>query len=408
MQNMVDYIRQTQETFAEKVFNEVDSLVLCQLSYLKFDGLAPTVSMEEKPKGKFRRSRKRITIKRLDNHPDRERLFRDERYAKDNRELWAALVGSRRFQNVELDYAVDEVSREAETQFSAVTFFLPVGPAGGSSGWDVYVAYRGTDESIVGWKEDFNLAFSKPVPAQEKSVDYLNRAAAYVRGTLYVGGHSKGGNLAIYAAMHCKRKIQDKIRIIYSMDGPGFREETLKAGHFETIAGRVVKIMPHSALVGMLFEKSMNFEVVESGVTGLMQHYPMTWVVRDGAFVRKEKLFEPAAQLDGTVNEWMESLDENHIRVFVDTLFEVLYASETDNLIDFTSDWKKTTKNVFAALKELDEETKTAVRDVIRAFFDMGRSRMRNEMTERLKFPKTGQAKKMGQEEQSYDEGTGE
>ena len=134
-------------------------------------------------------------------------------------------------------------------------------------------------------KEDFNLAFSKPVPAQEKSVVYLNQVAHHIRGPLYVGGHSKGGNLAIYASMYCNPRIQNKITGIYSMDGPGFRPETLQQGNYEAIQDRVTKILPHSSLVGMLFEKRTDFEIVESSVTGLMQHYPLTWVVASLGFI---------------------------------------------------------------------------------------------------------------------------
>ena len=123
MENIIDYIRHTNETFEEKKWNEVDSLVLCQLVYLKFDGLVPEGNLE----GKCRRNKEKLTIRRIDQSPERERLFRDERYAKDNREFWVALIHSRRFQNVELDYMVDFVDKDTETQFAAVTFFLPEG-----------------------------------------------------------------------------------------------------------------------------------------------------------------------------------------------------------------------------------------------------------------------------------------
>lgn len=373
MENIIDYIRHTNETFEEKKWNDVDSLVLCQLAYLKFDGLVPEADLE----GICRRSKRGMTIRRIDQSPERERLFRDERYAKDNRDFWVALLHSRRFQNVELDYMVDLVDRSTETQFAAVTFFLPDGA--------VYVAFRGTDESIIGWKEDFNLAFSKPVPAQEKSVRYLNQIAHHIRGPLYVGGHSKGGNLAIYASMNCIPRIQRRITQIYSMDGPGFRPETLQTGHFERIADRVTKILPHSSLVGMLFEKNADFEIVASSATGLLQHYPLTWVVQGDRFVKLSKLKESVHFLDDTINEWIYSLDEERSRVFVDTLFDVLYASESDNLIDFTADWRKSVQRVLEALTGLDEETKEAVRSVIKAFFEMGRYHMKEEVTELIK-----------------------
>ena len=124
---------------------------------------------------------------------------------------------------------------------------------------------------------------------------------------------------------------------------------------------------------------------MESSVTGLMQHYPLTWVVQGDRFVKVSKLYKPAHFLDDTINEWIYSLDEEHIRIFVDTLFEVLYASESDNLIDFTADWMKSMQKVFSALSDLDEQTKEAVKSVIKAFFEIGRYHMKEEMTGLLK-----------------------
>ena len=236
MGTMIDYIKEYGDyTFSEKPLNEVDSLVLSQLAYLKFDGLVPgpgnagTVSLEE-----------------LDVRPDRDKLFSDERYREPNMELFGELVKSVRFRSLQVGNYVNEIETEQETQFSAITCFL--------GGQTVYVAYRGTDETIVGWKEDFNLAFSEPVPGQLRSVEYLNRAAEGFAGSFYVGGHSKGGNFSVYAAMNCRREVQDRILKVYSLDGPGFRPEIREGGHYESIAGRVEKIIPHSSLVGMLLE----------------------------------------------------------------------------------------------------------------------------------------------------------
>ena len=195
---MVTYVRKTPETFQTKSWNDVDCLVLCQLVYLKFEDILPVTEIESR----FRRKKERVTLKCLDNHPEKEKLFRDERYAVTNRALWNAVTASPRFSALEVDYVVASLDLSAETQFCAVTFFLPDGRA--------FVAFRGTDESIVGWKEDFNLAFSQTVPAQEKSVIYLNKVAGKIKGAILTGGHSKGGNLAIYAAMNCKPSVQKR------------------------------------------------------------------------------------------------------------------------------------------------------------------------------------------------------
>ena len=151
------------------------------------------------------------------------------------------------------------------------------------------------------------MAFLSPVPGQEMSVDYLNTAASRIRGSFYVGGHSKGGNLAVYSAMNCRREVLERIVKIFSMDGPGFRPEVLEKCRFDLIADRVVKILPHSSLVGMLFESNMNFQVVESKTFGLLQHDPYTWKVEDTHLVRADALYERRKQMDNTLNEWTSS-----------------------------------------------------------------------------------------------------
>lgn len=364
MENMVTYVRKTPETFQTKSWNDVDCLVLCQLVYLKFEDILPVTEIESS----FRRKKERVTLKCLDNHPEKEKLFRDERYAVTNRALWNAVTASPRFSALEVDYVVASLDLSAETQFCAVTFFLPDGRA--------FVAFRGTDESIVGWKEDFNLAFSKTVPAQEKSVIYLNKVAGKIKGAILTGGHSKGGNLAIYAAMNCKPSVQKRLEQIYSMDGPGFRTEILEQGHYDRIAARVKKILPQSSLVGMLFERSKDFEVIESRAIGLLQHDPMSWVVRNGAFVRSKKMAASAMRLDDTINDWLDTLDEEHTRVFVNTIFEVLNATESDNLIDLGMDRWKHMQMILSAMAQLDDETKEAVKSVFHTFFELSKEHL--------------------------------
>ena len=184
---------------------------------------------------------------------------------------------------------------ETETQFSAVTFRLPNGIC--------YVAYRGTDETIVGWKEDFNLAFSEPVEGQLLSVDYLNRAAESIAGSFYVGGHSKGGNFAAYACMNCEGKVRGRIMGIYDHDGPGLRPEVKALGAYDEIADRIHKTIPHSSLVGMLLYTDGVYRVVESRTIGLAQHNPYTWLVKDDHFQIVDEVYAGRKVLDESLNQ---------------------------------------------------------------------------------------------------------
>lgn len=367
MGTVLDYLREYGDfSFREKPMNEVDSLALCQLSYLKFDGLVPDV----------RDNKKAVTLKSLAEHEDFDRLFSDVRYEKVNRELVQGMLAGKRYRSLKLNYYVNLVEKRWETQFSAVTYILEDST--------VYVAYRGTDENIVGWKENLNMAFSSPIPGQEYSVRYLDTVAGRLHKPFYLGGHSKGGNLAVYSAMKCSDELKERIIRIYSMDGPGFRPEVLEGGGYEAIADRVVKILPHSSLVGMLFETDMRFQVVESKTFGLAQHDPYTWLVEEDHLVRVDHIYERTKRMDGTLNQWILSLNEQQLRVFVDTLYQVISASQADNLIEFTADWKKSMNGMLAAIKEVDEETMGMLKEILKALFEIAGAQMRQEVTKNV------------------------
>ncbi len=363
METIIDYLKKYGDvSLIRKPFNDVDSLVLSQLSYLKFDGLVASVSQNEPY----------LSVRELERIKEKGNLFADERFAKDNRELFEGVLSGQRFGTVKLNYYVNEIDPEKETQFSAVTFALEDG--------SYYVAFRGTDETIVGWKEDFNLAFSKPAQGQLSSVEYLNFVGKKIEGVFSVGGHSKGGNLAVYAAMNCREKIRDRIGKIYSHDGPGFRTEVMKAERYEKIADRIVKIIPHSSMIGMLLESHENYKVIESKTFGLMQHNPYTWRVKDDHFMYVDDIYSGRKFVDHTINEWILSLTEDQIHAFIDVLFTVLEASDTDNLIDFTADLKKSMSGVVSAIKEIDEDSKRVMGDIIRALFEMASERVKQKI----------------------------
>lgn len=346
-------------SFSEKPLNDVDSLALCQFSYLKFDGMVPLVTD----------NRKSVTMRDLENHKDFNKLFSDERFAKDNRALFQAMRNSKRFRSMKMNCYINIVEKEWETQFSAITFLLDNGL--------LYIAYRGTDETIIGWKEDFNMAFQSPVPGQVYAVKYLNMVTGRLHQDFYIGGHSKGGNLAVYAAMNCIKPVRDRIIKIYSMDGPGFRQEVLEKSDYADIEDRIIKILPHSSLVGMLFETSPHVKVVESKSFGLLQHNPYTWLIEDDDFKYVKGLYESRKFADDTLNAWVCSLDDHQRKIFVDTLYQVVSASKAENLIDLTGDWKKSMFGIIAATKEVDDDTKKALKEIIKLLFETAFQRMK-------------------------------
>lgn len=366
MGTIIDYVKEYGSyTFEEKPLSEVDSLVLSQFSYLKFDGLVPELSDHKKA----------VSIGWLNQHEQKDKLFADKRFADHNYPLFTAMCSSRRFGKMRMNYYVNEIDTVKETQFSAITLYLGKGCT--------YVAYRGTDETIVGWKEDFNLAFLTPVPGQIKSVDYLKKAARHIRGRFYVGGHSKGGNLAVYASMNAAPRLQNRILEVYSHDGPGFRPEILASADFGRIAEKVKKIVPQSSLIGMLLQSQEKYMIIESTSFGLLQHDPFTWAVEQNQFKQADKIYEGRLFMDETLNEWILHMDEEEIRFFVDTLYQVISAADIDNLIDFADSWKDNLNALVEAVKELDEVSRAMMRQIIRSLFELLSLRMRQEMKDR-------------------------
>ncbi len=366
MENIIDYVKEWGKySLNEKPFNEVDSLVLCQMVYFNYKEFVPG----------FEESNVPVCIQSIYVHPDRDRILDDYWYRENNKELFASAAQSRRFGNLKMNYYVNIINEETQTQFSAMTYIL--------EDKNAYIAYRGTDATIVGWKEDLNLAFSKPLHSQQLAVEYMDRVAGYIGGSFYAGGHSKGGNLAVYAAMNCKPETRDSLLKVFNNDGPGFRPEIRQLGHYEAIAGRIMKFIPRSSLVGTILEDQDDYELIESKGVGMLQHNAYSWKIEEGAFLRSKSMKSGKILRDAALNEWILSLSESEIHSFVDTLYDVVAASEASNVFEFGADWKKCTQSVFEAAKELDETTRKSIAKIIRSLFEITRELATAELQEK-------------------------
>ena len=243
--NIVSYAERAFDTFDERPFSSVDSLILAWFSYFHLNGAFEGAAAGEA-----------LALTRLYRSELFDEMFRDFWDAPSTLRLFAAVTASRRFRDMRALHYVESFDSAEEKQFAAVSFQLTDNLA--------YVAFRGTDSSLIGWKEDFSMAFKSPVPAQESAARYLSDTAKHLRGALLVGGHSKGGNLAVYAAAECDRAVQDRIVRVYSHDGPGFLESVLQSDAFRRIADRIEKTLPQSSVVGMLLEHQERYSIVRS------------------------------------------------------------------------------------------------------------------------------------------------
>ena len=313
MANMFDYLTWRGDlTLFQSPFQDVDSLILSTMSYIFFDGVIAE-NMEE-----------RITIgemaEKFLSRPQAEwklRVSEDER-------LLHALKESDRFANMELCGYVNKLDFQKEKQFSAMTVLLEDG--------SVFVTYRGTDYSLVGWKESFNMCFMDDVPAQLDAVAYLTQAAEmFPDRKLRVSGHSKGGNLAVYAAAMCPKAVQEHICVVYNHDGPGFRETVLAREGFQRIQSCIKTFLPQFSVVGMLLEQKGESTVIRSNEKGILQHEPYSWEVLGADFVKQEKLTEKSYFLDHTVSRWMNGLTEKQRELFIDTIYEAVAVTPVDD-----------------------------------------------------------------------------
>lgn len=348
MNNVFGYLKEYGKyTFAQKKFCDVDGLILAQFSYLKVDGMVP----------RLREGAEAVTLRSLLEHPDKEKLFADERYAENNRRLFVMMCASVRFRDIRINDYISITDEQIGTQFAAMVI---------SIGENLhYVAFRGTDETIVGWKEDFCMAFTGTVPSQDYSVIYLTRVADKTEGRFYIGGHSKGGNLAVYAALRCPADIESRIERIYSFDAPGFRPGILEGECYGKICGRIYRWVPQSCVVGMMLQYKGSYYVVQSTASGLLQHDPFSWVIENGRFVRMKALDKRQRKIDSAINTWIMNMTDEQIRRFVGNLFEILYASETDNLIELFQYRKQSISHMLAAYKKMAPVEKRFMRRML-------------------------------------------
>ncbi len=354
MRNIVSYLEEYGHlSFAELPFNEVDALVLSQFSYLKWKGLVPRPSDKKDA----------ISLAVMKETMDETVVFSDERFEKNNRLLFERITDCKRFEGMSCNYFTDIINEDVETQFCALTcFFTDMLPA---------VVFRGTDENLVGWKEDFNMAFNKPVPGQRLSALYLNEIGNRLDGEFFVCGHSKGGNLAVYSSMNVFSDIQERIKRIYSFDGPGFRPEILNSNDYEKIAERIEKYIPQSSLVGMILESHEDYMVIESNSIGLLQHDPYTWRVGEASFIMKEDVHKSSKFMNTALNEWILKLNEEQLEIFVGTLFHILDGCDAKNLIDMVIDWKKSVTGMIRATKEVDDATRDEIVAILQMFMEV-------------------------------------
>ena len=381
-ETVIDYVKTEMRTFSEHPFHEVDSLVLAQFSYIHLGNLIapPAAGAVRKP----------LTLQQLYRAECFGHYFEGQIDAVKNRKLLAACAASPRFRDICIAYYEQEFDETKEKQFCAMTFFINADTA--------YLAFRGTDTTLVGWKEDFNMAFLTPVPSQEAALGYTLSVAKLFRGNLMLGGHSKGGKLAVYAAMMSPQRLQNRIISIYSHDGPGFRDNVFSSDGYLRISNRIHKTLPQSSLVGMLLEHQENYAIVESTAVGIIQHNPYSWIVRNGDFVRLTTLTSGADYLNRTLSDWLAGLENEQREQFVDALYSVIAATDLTSLTELRDNWQSELSALIENMKTMDEPTRRILHETLRSLMHMAvrnlPTQMQKEQMSRKKMSKAKSRKR--------------
>ena len=343
MKNMLDYIKEFGHvSFEERAFSEIDALVLTELEYLPLEKVVPSDENGEN----F------VTVKEIAEYMQehKQELF-DENpmmITQERHEVSQVIADAPRFQSLKFFGVVSEWDKDTTKQFAAVT--VEVEPS------VRLVVFRGTDETLIGWKEDFLMTYSPLVAAQTDAKEYLAKQASLWDGDLMISGHSKGGNLAIYAAATQVEDVQLRIVDIFCFDSPGLYRSVLETKGYQNIVPLAMRYIPQDSLVGLMLESEVPYVIVKSNATGAMQHSAMTWEIEDGQFIKMEKLTKNSQLNDQTFKKWTESVSDEELELFWNVFFELLFSVGIDTVNDLYGQFMHYVQEFLKAAGNMDEE----------------------------------------------------
>lgn len=355
MATLFDYLHWRGDlTFEQSPQNEVDLLIFSLLSYIDYSDYVPAgfsdgagISLQAAANAFFA----------ANPNPKKEDL--GFLIPKEVFKLFRAAMETKRFRNVILCGFVNEIDVQKQMQFSALCFCLNAG--------ETAVIYRGTDDTLIGWKENFNMSFLPVVPAQTRATEYLNAAAKAFHGKLSLAGHSKGGNLAVYAGIRCKKSVRERIAAVWNYDGPGFSSAVLADPAYLEIRSRVHTVIPQSSVVGILLEHD-DASIVKSRQVGVLQHDAFSWGIMGAAFIHLPKTAGSNRRNDQIINKWIRELSPEQREQFTEAIYQIFSSDHALTVTDLASP-----KNlwIFRSMK-LDPQVRKIVIRTLTSLFEEG------------------------------------
>ena len=320
-------------------FNDVDALILARFSYLPFDSIKigdETISSISSKMEKLD-----ITAFKID----------------DDKLLIHNLGKCERFKNLRVSDFVFNRVKSLEKQFGAISIHLSD---------FIYVSYIGTDNSLVGWKEDCNMSFKKNVPAQKEGVKYLSKIAFKYNGKIVLGGHSKGGNVAVYSALNSG--FNDRIVKAFNFDGPGFEKAVFDECLDKSIIDKIITYIPQDSVIGRLLEHEEEYRVVSSNNKGLYQHDIYSWNVLKDNLVMLPGVTDSSEFINQSIRQWLKNTDESQRKIFVDCIFELLYSSDTDTFRELSKVWMSKIPIFLGTYKSISKEDRETISKMVKEF----------------------------------------
>ncbi|MCR5231187.1 MAG: DUF2974 domain-containing protein [Acholeplasmatales bacterium] len=322
MANILDYINWRGDlTFTANPFNEIDNVILSCLSYIDYEDTVPTYP-------KANRVSYQNAVKKVFEKKQKDKIVLGLIVPKTIVKLMDIAYLTKRYGQLYVSNYINYIDKDTKTQFSAVVFHL--------NDKQIYISYRGTDDTLIGWQENIDMLYTAPTGAQVMGVKYLEEIAElYPNTKIYLGGHSKGGNIANYATIYAKEEIQDRIINCYTNDGQGMDKEYVDLDKYERVKDKIIRIIPENDVVGMIFDTFAGSTIIcKSTAKGVYQHDPFSWKINVTEFQTVEKIRPSAVKLDMQLTKLIKTVPTEDKIVFGKNLYDFIKTSQLDTLMD--------------------------------------------------------------------------
>ena len=358
MGNLITYVQQYEaQIFQEKLVTDIDILVLTEIAYLPFDEIVSS-SFEEKAAISLNQLGKEFETIKEKEHKNNPFMITKERI-----QLLDVVSKSPRFKDVKVFGFMNDIDDELTKQFAAVCYQWEE-----ESRW---IIFRGTDESLTGWKEDFMMTYSDLIPAQIDAIEYLRKQAEFFSGSLNISGHSKGGNLSLYASAMQEEDIQHRIQQIYCWDAPGVHRSILGTEGYQRVVSKAKRYIPQDSIVGLMLESQVPYHIIESQGSGISQHSALMWNIEDDHFVELTELTKKSRLTDQTFKQWTEVVSDEDLKLFFDTFFELIFEMGVETVNDVYYNFRMYMRQFFEKTYQMDTEKREILLRVGRLLFQI-------------------------------------